>query len=164
MTFAVGPEVLLFGFAGFGTAIGLTDAGSFRQQKQYWLSGMMGVQGYLLAGLCWLESSASSGVQGVILGAFAIASLTVGMGLRSHQLVHALVVAVCSTGVFLFLNALSIFPGSLFGSFASSNAILGFWEVSGAVAFFGLLGSAIGLCLGVSHYLVVPLLRWLGWK
>ncbi len=164
MTFAVGPEVLLFAFAGLGTAIGLTDAGSFRQQKQYWLSGMMGVQGYLLAGLCWLESSASSGVQGIILGAFAIASLTVGMGLRSHQLVHALVVAVCSTGLFLFLNALSIFPGSLFGSFASSNATLGFWEVWGAVAFFGLLGSAIGLCLGVSHYLVVPLLRWLGWK
>ncbi|MFM9265183.1 serine/threonine-protein kinase [Tychonema sp. BBK16] len=164
MTFAVGPEVLLFGFAGFGTAIGLTDAGSFRQQKQYWLSGMMGVQGYLLAGLCWLESSASTGVQGIILGGFAIASLTVGMGLRSHQLVHALVVAGCSTGVFLFLNALSVFPGSFLESFASSNATLGFWEVWGAVGFFGLLGSAIGLCLGVSHYLVVPLLRWLGWK
>lgn len=164
MTFAVGPEVLLFGFAGLGTAIGLTDAGSFRQHKQYWLSGLMGVQGYLLAGLCWLESSASSGVQGIILGAFAIASLTVGMGLRSHQLVHALVVAVCSTGLFLFLNALSIFPGSFLESFASSNATLGLLQVWGAVAFFGLLGSAIGLCLGVSHYLVVPLLRWLGWK
>jgi len=164
MTFAVGPEVLLFGFAGLGTAIGLTDAGGFRQQKQYWLSGLMGVQGYLLAGLCWLEATTSSDVQGIILGAFAIASLTVGMGLRSHQLVHALVVAVCSTGVFLFLNALSIFPGSFLESLTSSYAVLGWLQVWGAIAFFGLLGSAIGLCLGVSHYLIVPLLRWLGWK
>ncbi|NJK74558.1 MAG: serine/threonine protein kinase [Microcoleus sp. SU_5_6] len=164
MTFAVGPEVLLFAFAGLGTAVGLTDAGSFRQQKQYWLSAMMGTQGYLLASLCWLESSASSGVQGIILGAFAIASLTVGMGLRSHQLVHALVVAVCSTVVFLFLNALSIFPGSLLGILAPSYPVIGWLQVWGAIAFFGLLGSAIGLCLGVSHYLVVPLLRWLGWK
>ena len=50
MTFAVGPEVLLFGFAGFGTAIGLTDAGSFRQQKQYWLSGLMGSSGLFVGG------------------------------------------------------------------------------------------------------------------
>jgi hypothetical protein len=164
MTFAVGPEVLLFGFAGFGTAIGLTDAGSFRQQKQYWLSGLMGTQGYLLAGLCWMEATASSGVQGIILGAFAIASLTVGMGLRSHQLVHALVVAVCSTGMFLFLNAWNIFPGSFLGILSLSNASFGWLQVWGSIVFFGLLGSAIGLCLGVSHYLVVPLLRWLGWR
>jgi Protein kinase domain len=159
MTFDVGPEVLLFVFAGLGTAVGLTDAGSFRQQKQYWLSAMMGVQGYLLAGLCWLEATTSSGVQGIILGAFAIGSLTVGMGLRSHQLVHALVVAVCSTGLFLSLSSTK-FPGSLFGILEDSNSIQVWW----AVAFFGLLGSAIGLCLGISHYLVVPLLRWLGWK
>ena len=164
MTFAVGPEVLLFGFAGLGTAIGLTDAGSFRQQKQYWLSGLMGAQGYLLAGLCWMEATASSGVQGVILGAFAIATLTIGMGLRSHQLVHALVVAVCSTGLFVFLNALSIFPGTFFGILVPSDATFGWLQVWGSVAFFGLLGSAIGLCLGVSHYLVVPVLRWLGWR
>jgi hypothetical protein len=164
MTFTVGPEVLLFAFAGWGTAIGLTDAGSFRQQKQYWLSGLMGAQGYLLAALCWMEATTSSGVQGIILGAFAIASLTVGMGLRSHQLVHALVVAVCSTGMFLFLNALNIFPGSFFAILSqSSNA--NFWlQVWGSIVFFGLLGSAIGLCLGVSHYLVVPVLRWLGWR
>jgi hypothetical protein len=142
----------------------LTDAGSFRQQKQYWLSGLMGAQGYLLAALCWMEATTSSGVQGIILGAFAIASLTVGMGLRSHQLVHALVVAVCSTGMFLFLNALNIFPGSFFAILSqSSNA--NFWlQVWGSIVFFGLLGSAIGLCLGVSHYLVVPVLRWLGWR
>ena len=165
MTFAVGPEVLLFAFAGWGTAVGLTDAGSFRQQKQYWLSGLMGAQGYLLAGLCWTEATASSGVQGIILGAFAIASLTVGMGLRSHQLVHALVVAACSTGMFLFLNVLNIFPGSFLGILSlSSGASFGWLQVWGSVVFFGLLGSAIGLCLGVSHYLVVPVLRWLGWR
>ncbi|MEG4572445.1 serine/threonine-protein kinase [Microcoleus sp. N3A4] len=164
MTLDVGPEVVLFAFAGLGTAVGLTDAGGFRQHKQYWLSAMMGVQGYLLAGLCWLEATTSSGVQGVILGAFAIATLTIGMGLRSHQLVHALVVAVCATGLFLFLNALSIFPGSFFGILSLSNATFGWLQVWGTVAFFGLLGSAIGLCLGVSHYLVVPLLRWLGWR
>jgi Protein kinase domain len=160
MSFNVGPEVLLFAFAGLGTAVGLTDAGGFRQQKQYWLSAMMGVQGYLLASLCWLESSASSGVQGIILSAFAIASLTVGMGLRSHQLVHALVVAVCATGLFLSLNPLRTFPESFFQIQILHEATQ-VWE---AIAFFGLLGSAIGLCLGVSHYLVVPLLRWLGWK
>ncbi|MBE9185540.1 serine/threonine protein kinase [Microcoleus sp. LEGE 07076] len=164
MTFAVGPEVLLFAFAGWGTAIGLTDAGSFRQQKQYWLSGLMGCQAYLLAGLCWMEATTSSGVQGIILGAFAIASLTVGMGLRSHQLVHALVVAVCSTGMFLFLNAFNIFPGA-FLRILSLSSEANFWlQVWGSVVFFGLLGSAIGLCLGVSHYLVVPVLRWLGWR
>ncbi|MEG4320322.1 MULTISPECIES: serine/threonine-protein kinase [unclassified Microcoleus] len=164
MTFTVGPEVLLFAFAGWGTAIGLTDAGSFRQQKQYWLSGLMGAQGYLLAGLCWMEATTSSGVQGIILGAFAIASVTVGMGLRSHQLVHALVVAVCSTGIFLFLNAWNIFPGSFFAILSQSSGA-NFWlQVWGSIAFFGLLGSAIGLCLGISHYLIVPVLRWLGWR
>ncbi|WP_293154029.1 serine/threonine-protein kinase [Microcoleus sp. bin48.metabat.b7b8b9.023] len=165
MSFNVGPEVLLFAFAGWGTAIGLTDAGSFRQQKQYWLSGLMGAQGYLLASLCWMEATAFSGVQGIILGAFAIATLTIGMGLRSHQLAHALVVAGCSTGMFLFLNALSIFPGSFLGILdLSSGASFGWLQIGSSIAFFGLLGSAIGLCLGVSHYLVVPLLRWLGWK
>jgi hypothetical protein len=74
------------------------------------------------------------------------------------------VVAVCSTGLFLFLNALSIFPGSFFGILAPPDTTLDLLQVWGAVAFFGLLGSAIGLCLGVSHYLIVPLLRWLGWK
>ncbi|MEG4998672.1 serine/threonine protein kinase [Microcoleus sp. B4-D4] len=164
MTFTVGPELLLFAFAGWGTAIGLTDAGSFRQHKQYWLSGLMGAQAYLLAGLCWMEATTSSGVQGIILGAFAIASMTVGMGLRSHQLVHALVVAVCSTGILLFLNAWNIFPGSFF-AILSQSSNTNFWlQVWGAIAFFGLLGSTIGLCLGVSHYLVVPVLRWLGWR
>ncbi|MCC3472336.1 MAG: serine/threonine protein kinase [Microcoleus sp. PH2017_25_DOB_D_A] len=165
MSFNVGPEVLLFAFAGWGTAIGLTDAGSFRQQKQYWLSGLMGAQGYLLASLCWMEATAFSGVQGIILGAFAIATLTIGMGLRSHQLAHALVVAACSTGMFLFLNALSIFPGSFLGILdLSSGYPFGWLQIGSSIAFFGLLGSAIGLCLGVSHYLVVPVLRWLGWR
>jgi hypothetical protein len=33
-----------------------------------------------------------------------------------------------------------------------------------SVAFFGLWGVTLGFWLGVSYYLLVPVLRWLGWR
>lgn len=160
LTFNVGVEVLLFGCAGLGTAFGLTDAGGFRQRRRYWMAGLTGMLGYGLGGLCW-----ASGIDEMMLvGAMAIASLTLGMGLRSHHGVHTFVAAIAPFAVFATFKTFNFFPDSFLRFLLLAHSQPNWLQFWGSIAFFGLMGSAIGLCLGASHYLIVPLLRWLGWR
>ncbi|HLO50781.1 MAG TPA: serine/threonine-protein kinase [Kamptonema sp.] len=160
ITFNVGPEVLLFGLAGLGTAIGLTDAGGFRQRRRYWMASFTGMLGYGLGGLCW-----ASGIDEMMLvGAMAIASLTLGMGLRSHHGVHALVSAIAPFAVFAAFNTFKLFPQGFLHFLLVAHSHPNWLQFWGSIAFFSLMGSAIGFCLGASHYLIVPVLRWLGWR
>jgi Protein kinase domain len=163
--FTVGSEILLFGLAGLGTAFGLTDAGGFRQRRRYWLAGLAGMLGYSLAGLCWVAGRTYGTVEEMMLvGAIAIASLTLGMGLQSHHAVHALVTTIAPLAVFATFDTFKVFPRGFLSFLLVTNNYPNWSQICGSLAFFGFMGCGIGLCLGVSHYLIVPLLRWLGWR
>nr|WP_199329240.1 serine/threonine-protein kinase [Coleofasciculus sp. FACHB-1120] len=144
----VGQAILLFTFAGWGTAWGLTEAGGFGQRKRRLVAGLMGVFGYGLGWLVCHLMPAGTVLQMVTLIAVAVGPLTLGLGLPSHQLVHAVVAAAGTAGVFAGLGFFTLSAFDLLPS----------------LGFFSLLGVTIAFWLGVSYYLVVPFLRWLGWR
>jgi predicted Ser/Thr protein kinase len=158
-------ESLLFAIAGWGTAWGLTLAGGFGQQRRPLIAGITGSFGYSVAWLIWQTSVATappSRLLGVIT-AVAVAPLVLGLGLPSHYLVHAIIAALGTGAIFSSLVALNFIPASiLITLFSRSDASLILMIES--IAFFGLIGITLGLCLGVSYYLIVPILRWLGWR
>jgi hypothetical protein len=169
---AIGPEVILFGLAGLGTALGLTEAGGFGQRKRFWIAGFMGIVSYWCGWLSLQVLVPESAAGLASFSAIAIFLLTLALALPSHHLVHALIASLGTAAFIASLAALRIgFTTHLWQLltvsatpstfFASSPGWLEFWS---CVAFFGLLGSALGFCLGISSYLVVPLLRFLGWR
>lgn len=170
----IGPEVIVFGLAGLGTGVGLTDVGGLGQRRRYWLTAFMGIIGYVLGGLCWQFSQAGRSVytttedliileiMGRLSVGVATGVITLGLGLRKHHWIHALIVAAMTAIVFASLGTLNIFP-ELFLQFVVVNqsqpSLLEFFA---SITFFGLLGCIGGFCLGVSYYVIVPILRWLG--
>jgi hypothetical protein len=158
-------ELLLFAIAGWGTAWGLTLAGGFGQQRRPLVAGVTGMLGYSIGWLIW-QASVSSASATRLLGlitAVAVSPLVLGLGLPSHYLIHALVAAFGTGIIFRSLVSLNFLPLSvLINIFSRSNASwLTFIE---SIAFFCLLGVTLGFWLGVSYYLIVPVLRKLGWR
>ena len=125
----------------------------------------MGLFSYGIGWLIW-QASVSSAPTGQLLGlvtAVAVAPLVLGLGLPSHYLVHALVAAAGTALVFGSLVSLNFLPLSvLVNIFSRSDA--SWLDLIDSVAFFCLLGVTLGFWLGVSYYLLVPVLRWLGWR
>lgn len=158
-------EMLLFAIAGWGTAWGLTLAGGFGQVRRPLIAGITGIFGYSVGWLIW-QASVSSASTARLLGvitATAVAPLVLGLGLPSHYLVHALVAAVGTGAIFASLASLNFLPASvLLDLFSGSAASLP--NFINSIAFFCLLGVTLGFWLGVSYYLLVPVLRWLGWR
>jgi hypothetical protein len=89
----------------------------------------------------------------------AVSLLTLSLGIRSHHIVYALVAALGSANILAGLIRLG-FPLTVF-QFSSQP---GWLELSLPVAFFSLEGVLISFWLGVSYYMIVPGLRWLGWR
>ncbi|GGA59357.1 hypothetical protein [Okeania sp. KiyG1] len=170
----IGPEILVFGLAGLGTGVGFTDVGGLGQRRRYWLAAFMGIIGYILGGLCWQFSQVGSSVyttkedliileiMGKLSVGVATGVVTLGLGLRKHNFIYALIVAALTAIVFFGLEQFNIFP-ELFLQFSVVNQnqpdLLEFFA---SITFFSLLGCIGGFCLGVSHYVIVPILRWLG--
>lgn len=158
-------ELLLFAIAGLATAWGLTLAGGFGQQRRPLLAGVTGFLGYGIGWLIW-QSSVSSAPTEQLLGlvtAVAVAPLVLGLGLPSHYLVHALIAAAGTGLLFGNLVWLKLLPSSvLIKIFSYSDA--SWLDFINTVAFFCLLAITVGFWLGVSYYLLVPILRWLGWR
>ena len=146
----VGQAVLLFAAAGWGTAWGLTEAGGFGQRKRRLVAGLMGVFGYGLGWLICHVMPYGSVLRLVTLIGFAVGPLTLGLGLPSHQLVHAVIAAAGTAGVLTALQAYTFIPT------ASAPLV--------SLGFFGILAVTTAFWLGVSYYIVVPFLRWLGWR
>lgn len=158
-------EMLLFAIAGWGTAWGLTLAGGFGQERRPIIAGITGTFGYSLGWLIWQASLSSASVARLlgVITATAVAPLVLGLGLPSHYLVHALVAAAGTGVIFSSLVALNILPASvLIEIFSRSDASLS--NFINSIAFFCLLGVTLGFWLGVSYYILVPILRWLGWR
>lgn len=158
-------EILLFAIAGGGTAWGLTLAGGFGQQRRPIIAGVTGSFGYSIAWLIWQSSvTTASAVRLVgVITAVAVAPLVLGLGLPSHYLVHAMVAAFGTGAIFSSLVSLNFIPSSILNTIfsRSDGSLLIFIE---SIAFFSLLGIILGITLGVSYYLIVPVLRWLGWR
>ncbi|MBO0348593.1 serine/threonine protein kinase [Phormidium pseudopriestleyi FRX01] len=161
----VDPVAILFGMAGVGTALGLTEAGSFGQKRRFVTSGMMGLFGY---GLGWFVLAVSSTTKAVaaadVVGftAIAIASIVLGLGLPKPQLFHATMSAIGTAIVMAVFLYSSDFPLILdLFSATSGIGIPQFWD---SIAFFALLGMTGSFCLGCSYYLLMPVLRLLGFR
>lgn len=157
----VGAEILIFIAAGLGTAWGLTAAGGFGQRRRYLVAVLMGLLGYGLGCLFWRAATPYSGVEPVMgLIVVAVALLTLGLGLPSHYLVHAVVTSAGTTTLVASMVSLKLFPTPLF-HLELQPSWLELWVY---VAFFCFVSIAISFWLGVSYYLVVPFLRFLGWR
>ncbi|MGL5082421.1 MAG: serine/threonine protein kinase, partial [Microcoleaceae cyanobacterium] len=167
----LGSGILVSGLAGLGTAVGLTDAGGFNQDRRYGFAAVLGTLGYgigsVTAKLALIVGENSGFPEFSRLGnlslGLAAALVTLGLDFPSHQAVYVFITAVGVAGIFWGLGLDSSFPevALRFPMVSSPLEWETFWL---SLAFTGILGSAIGLCLGVSHYLIVPILRWLGWR
>jgi hypothetical protein len=89
----------------------------------------------------------------------SISLLTLGLGLRTHYLAYAFIAAFGSANIVAGLIHLGI-KISLFHFSDPPNWV----ELLQHIAFFGSIGVLISLCLGLSYYIIVPCLRWLGWR
>jgi hypothetical protein len=158
-------ELLLFAIAGLGTAAGLTLAGGFGQQRRPIVAGLMGILGYGIGWLIWQAAVPFAPVERLlgIITAVAVAPLVLGLGLPSHYLVHALVAAAGTGTVLGGLVWLRFLPADfLVNLFSHADASLA--NFINSLAFFCLWAALLGFWLGVSYYLLVPVLRWLGWR
>ncbi len=154
----LGSEMILFMGAGLGTAWGLTTAGVFGQRRRYLVASLMGVIGYGLGYFVWQLMQLQYGSAGILGGILvAISLLTLGLGMRSHYIVHAIIAAygtaiALSLGISLGLPILDLSHPLEWGDL---------WR---SFIFFGLAGISMSFWLAVSYYLVVPILRLIGWR
>ncbi|MDJ0617160.1 MAG: serine/threonine-protein kinase [Calothrix sp. MO_192.B10] len=155
----LGSEMILFMGAGLGTAWGLTTAGLCGQKRRYLIASLMGVIGYGLGYLVWQLIHPQYGDAGFLAGVLAaISLLTLGLGTRSHHIVYA-IIAAYGTAIAL---SLGINLGLL--SIINFSHPLGWDDLWRSFIFFGLIGICISFWLAVSYYLVVPILRLIGWR
>lgn len=157
-------EIIVFALAGLGTALGITMGGGFCQEYRPLVAGIMGFLGYGIGGVVWqvLVSQAATPILPGMSSAIAVFILALGLGLPTHEIVHALVAAMGTGLVFAGLVWLNSSLLEAIINFSLSQADL--FELIVGASFFCLLGIVIGFWLGVSYYLLVPVLRWLGWR
>ncbi len=153
-------EILIFAGAGLGTAWGLVAAGGYGQKRRFCVASLMGIISYSFG---WLvlqimtPKDRAEGVVGLILAAVSL--LTLGLGLRSHHIVHAVIAAFGTAIPFAFLMSIGLSP-TVFDLFSST----GWSDLTQKIIFFVCVGVFISFWLGVSYYLVVPGLKFLGWR
>ncbi len=161
----VEPQIILFALAGLGTAVGLTLAGGFGQRRRFFEAALVGMVGYGLAWLiCRATVSSQLGEYLLIFISVAVTFLTMGLGLMSHHLVHALVATIGTVTFFkLLVDLPNRFADNLVNLFASYNG-LSAEQFDTIAIFFISLAIIVAFWLGISYYVFVPFLRWLGWR
>ncbi|MBD2607213.1 serine/threonine protein kinase [Scytonema hofmannii FACHB-248] len=155
-----GSEIILFATAGLGTAWGLTLAGGFGQQRRFIVASMMGIIGY---GFSWLMLQLITPQDGIeastISILIAVFVLTLGLGLRSHHIVYAAIASGGTAIVFALLISFGFSPTAFLFHNTPNQ-----WSLLLTILFFSLAGLFVSFWLAVSHYLIVPGLRFLGWR
>ncbi|MBD2503229.1 bifunctional serine/threonine protein kinase/MFS transporter [Anabaena azotica] len=157
----LGLEIIIFAAAGLGTAWGLTASGSFAQRRRFLVASVMGIISYAFAWLLWqvITSNTSEGEGLVSATAIAVFLLSLSMGFRSHHIVYAIIGSLGTAIVVAILIFLGFPPNIL--QISSRNL----WsDLSLPIAFFSSVGILMSFWLGISYYLVVPGLRFLGWR
>ncbi|MBD2493473.1 protein kinase domain-containing protein [Nostoc sp. FACHB-280] len=155
-----GADILVFVSAGLGTAWGLTLSGCFGQRRRFLVASLMGMISYGFGWLFWELISPKQSSDGlVVMIAVSIFLLSLSFGFRSHHIVYALVAALGTAVIFSGLFILG-FPATVF-HFSPQPL----WSELGLpLALFVLVAIFTSFWLGVSHYLIVPGLRFLGWR
>ncbi len=156
---ASGSEIVVFAASGLGTAWGITLAGGFNQRRRFLIASIMAIIGYG-GGWVILQLIAPQQPEGwVALILFAMSLLTLGLGLRSHQIIHAIMTAFGTAIVFAGLINLGLSP-----TIFNSSVPFDLSQLWLKIGFFSMSGIFISFWLGVSNYLVVPALKLLGWR
>nr|WP_228014605.1 serine/threonine-protein kinase [Fortiea sp. LEGE XX443] len=157
---AFGADILVFVSAGLGTAWGLTISGCFGQRRRFLVASIMGMISYGFGWLFWLLISSEQSRDGLIaMIAVSVFLLSLSFRFRSHHIVYALVAAFGTVSIFSGLFFLG-FPSTVF-HFSPQPL----WtELSLPLALFAVVAILMSFWLGVSHYLIVPGLRFLGWR
>jgi serine/threonine protein kinase len=156
-----GAGIILFAIAGLGTAWGLTTTGVFGQKRRYLIASTTSIIGYVL-GWIVLQAIAPKNISEALIGLIliAVSFLTLGIGFRSHHIVHSVITAFGTAITFALLIGLNLFPPDIFNAQLVSIGT----ELTLKVIFFSSIGILLSFYLAVSHYLIVPWLRLLGWN
>lgn len=156
----VATEMIVFVGAGWGSAWGLTISGCFGQRKRFLVASIMGMISYGLSGLVWQFTTPKDSSEGLLtVIVVAVFLLTLSMDFRSHQIVHAVVAALGSAIIFAMLIIFG-FPTTIFQFSGQSIFLTSYLPM----IFLSLVSLLMSFWLGVSYYLIVPGLRWLGWR
>lgn len=154
-------QILLFAVAGLGTSWGLTLAGGFGQKRRYLVASILSIIGYCVGWLTLqlvIPSSAGEGMVALIL--IAVSFLTLGLGLRSHHLVHAIIAAFGTASVFsVIVTLLQLSP-----TYFLLNHAPQWSDLPLLAGFFVFVGILVSFWLGISNYVVIPWLKLLGWR
>jgi serine/threonine protein kinase len=157
---ASAKEIIVYAVAGLGTAWGITLSGSFGQKRRFLVSAFMGLIGYSLGWIIWQFIKPHDSAEGLVAWMLvSISLLTLGLGLRTHYLAYAFVAAFGSANIVAGLIHLGLKI-----SFIHFSNQPNFLELFIPLTFFGFIGILISLSLGLSYYVIVPCLRWLGWR
>ncbi|MBZ8182032.1 serine/threonine protein kinase [Oscillatoria salina] len=151
-------EMLLFGCAGLGTALGLTAAGGFGQDRRFFLAGISGFFSYIFGWLIWQIMPGSEIVQFLSFLVVAVIPVVLGFGLSSYKFVHTLVVLLGTGALFATLVKFDVLPNNVVREILSFSQP-DYLYLGATIAFFAFLGASLGLSLGISYYLLVPLLK-----
>lgn len=156
----VGRGVLLFAIAGLGTGLGLNLPRGFNQRRRFIIAGILGFLGYGLGGIFWQTIPFSVVARLVLLITVSVTLTVLGLGLQNYYLFQSLITAIATAIVFAYLVSSNFFPPTVI------NEVLllthpTWLDLGGSTFLFGLLGINIGFWLGVSHYILVPFLRFL---
>jgi len=164
----LGAEVLVWGLAGLGTGIGLTDAGGFDQYRRYGLAGIMGILGYIVGGASaeLINRLGNLGLQGQELEllnqvpfGIAAALVTLGLGLRREQLFQGICVLLTVTTLFFGLNQFDFFTSEML-QFPTQMQQPDLPQFGYSLGFMALLSGTTAFSLGITHYFILPVFRW----
>ncbi len=156
----IAAETILYGFAGLGTGWGLTLSGCFGQKRRFLITALMGLIGYSLGWIvCQFITTASPAESLVTWILISLPILTLGLGLRSHQIAYAVIAGLGSANLIAVFVRLGL--GLHLFHFSSQPQGLNMFS---PIAFFSLVSILISFSLSITHYLIVPCLRWLGWR
>jgi serine/threonine protein kinase len=151
-------EAIVYGFAGLGTGWGLTLSGCFDQTRRFLITAFMGLIGYTAGWIaCQFIPTQSPAESLLIWSLISLPLLTLGLGLRSHHIAYALITGLGSANLIAIFVRLGL--GLHLFHFSTQPQGL---DIFLPIGFFSLVSILISLCLSISHYLIIPCLRWLG--
>jgi serine/threonine protein kinase len=156
----IAAETIVYGFAGLGTGWGLTLSGCFGQKRRFLITALMGLIGYSLGWIaCQFITTPNPAESLVTWILISLPLLTLGLGLRTHQIAYAVIAGLGSAN----LIAIFVRLGLRLHLFHFSSQPQGL-DVFSPIVFFSLVSILISFSLSISYYIVVPGLRWLGWR